>query len=139
MDIYAAFIILVILGIVGIPLGWGLLGQCVLGLTHPKQFFKGHLTNKEFDRLLIMLYSDKDLKFDGYRVTGGGYECWVANNMYGFSINGTKDFSAYQRLKFFYYWRKVLAISEKQKTEVALKKHLLTVNGKLLYSDSEDK
>ena len=63
--------------------------------------FISELSNKEFDAMLDLIFSDPALTVTPYRANGGGYDCWIANSYYAFSINNENHFSAWQKIKFY--------------------------------------
>lgn len=126
--IFAVFILFFLIG-------WGLICSCKFGLEHPRQIFKGCVSNKEFKIMMWEIF--KNANYDGYRVSGNGYAAWVANGYFGFNINEIKDFSLYQRILFFKTWNKLLKQALKEQAQEKLQidklKMLATKNGQLLY------
>lgn len=115
---------------------WGLILNTHFGLNYHRQVFKGALTNAEFDALLDKLFSGP-VNYTGFEVVGGGYTVWVANDYYGFKINGESDFSLMQKRKFFKIWNKAKRDHTRKKTQEALQQKELALlaskNGKLIY------
>lgn len=77
-----------------------LFGGLITG-CNPIQFFKGGMTDKEFSDLMDKLFSAEDFEAGSHNATGSGIKVWVSNRPYGFDINGIKNFSLLQRLRFY--------------------------------------
>lgn len=66
---------------------------------NPYRLFFGILSNKEFNSLITKIFTSPDFTLTEYHAKGAGHDIWLANRYYGFSINGVKQFSYFQKRK----------------------------------------
>ena len=83
--------------------------SCTFNISNPIKWFKGDLTRSEFKVLLDLIFNDPNADYDGFRMRGGGYQCWVANGYFSLSVNGVRPFTPIQIVIFyreFKRWKK---------------------------------
>lgn len=76
---------------------WGIEAGC----EDPRNIWRSIVSNDVFDEMLEKMFTDSAAKVDEHNFNGGGFTVWIANDYYGFKIDGETRFSYFQKRKFF--------------------------------------
>ena len=85
-----------------------------------KQVFKGCISNKEFDMIMVKIFSDPECNVGKTVVSGGGYIAHIGNFDSGLSINNVEGFSVSQIKKL----KKIINKIEVQRLKNKVKENL---------------